>query len=375
VRAYGGPARAKSVAAGAYQPRGKKDSHIGGGGRCNFTNLHLEADNYLSDNPHFCKSALSRFSQYDFLALVEKHGVAYHQKTLGQLFCHGRSNEIVNLLLKECSWAGVSPETNCTVEKIAKTQHFLVSTNLGAYTAESLVIATGGLSIPKIGATCFGYDIARQFGLKVLPCRPGLTPFTLSKKTMADLGTLAGISVEAVVTCRGQSFKEAILFTHKGLSGPAILQISNYWQPGDELEIDLLPNTNLGETIKQWQQDKPGAELKNLLATLLSKRLAHRLVELLGLNKAVYRYSDTDIDQIAQSFHRWRVKPAGTQGYQKAEVTQGGVDTAELSSKTFEARQIPGLYFVGEVIDVIGWLGGYNLQWAWLSGYCAGLYV
>jgi predicted Rossmann fold flavoprotein len=353
---------------------------ISGGGRCNFTNLHVESSHFLSGNPHFCKSALSRFGPHDFIALVEKHGIPYHEKTLGQLFCDGRSVEIVNLLLEECRAGGVRIQTNCLVEKIERREAgaesvFTVQTNLGSYDAASLVIATGGLSIPKVGATDFGYGVAKQFGLRVRPCRPGLVSFLLSHRDLEETRELSGISADALVSCNERTFREAILFTHKGLSGPAILQISNYWEPGDPVTINLLPDFDLTEAIKRWQKERPKAELKNLIGERLTKRLAQQWVTLSGENKPVIQYNQKEIAAISARFHRWRIIPPETSGYRVAEVTKGGIDTDDLSSKTFEAKGVKGLYFIGEVVDVTGWLGGYNFQWAWASGRCAGLFV
>jgi len=348
---------------------------ISGGGRCNFTNLLIEPENYLSNNPHFCKSALSRFSQYDFIDFVEKHGVSYYEKISGQLFCNGKSAEIVNILLKECHTVGISIQTKCAIEKINKENDFTISTNLGDYFAESLVIATGGLSMPKIGATGFGFTVAKQFGIKVIACQPGLVPLTFSDELLKGLIDLSGISVDASVSCNGQTFRGFILFTHKGLSGPAILQISNYWQLGDEIIINLLPDIDLEKTIKNWQKERPKSELKKQIGYLLTQRLARIFLRSSYYDKPVKQYDEKEIIVIASIFHQWRISPSGTEGYRKAEVTKGGIDTNELSSKTFETRKVKGLYFVGEVIDVTGWLGGFNLQWAWSSGYCAGHYV
>ena len=348
---------------------------ISGGGRCNFTNLLIEPENYLSNNPHFCKSALSRFSQYDFIDFVEKHGVSYYEKISGQLFCKGKSAEIVNILLKECHTVGINIQTKCAVEKINKENDFTISTNSGDYFAESLVIATGGLSMPKIGASGFGFTVAEQFGIKVIACQPGLVPLTFSGEILKGLIDLSGISVDASVSCNGQTFRGFILFTHKGLSGPAILQISNYWQSGDEILINLLPDIDLEKTIKHWQKERPKSEMKKQIGYLLTQRLARIFLKSSYYDKPVNQYDEKEIIAIAGIFHHWRISPSGTEGYRKAEVTKGGIDTNELSSKTFETRKVKGLYFVGEVIDVTGWLGGFNLQWAWSSGYCAGHYV
>jgi len=348
---------------------------ISGGGRCNFTNLSVSPENFLSNNPHFCKSALSRFRPDDFIALVEKYGVAYHEKTLGQLFCDGKAIQIVNLLLEECGRGGVRIQTQCRVahiEKMVNDGLFRVQTSLGEFVAKSLVIATGGLSIPKIGASGFGYAMAEQFGLPVLPCRPGLVALRLDDEDLKRIEGLSGISVEAVVSCKGQAFRESMLFTHKGLSGPAILQVSNYWRAGDAITVDLLPDLDLEKMILRGQKERPRAELKTCLAAHLSKRLAQRWSEIGTNNKALCLYSQKEIHAVAEHFHRWKFVPSGSAGYRSAEVTAGGVDTKALSSKTFESNAVPGLYFIGEVLDVTGWLGGYNFQWAWASGYCAG---
>ncbi len=348
---------------------------VSGGGSCNFTNLYLDAEHYISGNPHFCKSALSRFSQYDFISLVEKYHVSYQERQLGQLFCNGNSVEILNFLLEECRLSGVKNLNRCTIKKIEKDNSFTVKTNSEDYVTESLVIATGGLSMPTIGATGFGYEVAEQFGLKVQSRQPGLVPLTFSNDDLENYSDLSGISIDVDVSCNGQSFREALLFTHKGVSGPAVLQISNYWQPGEEVVFNLLPDINLTETIKQWQKERPKMELKNLIGELLTRRVAHRWLELWYHNKPVNQYNEKEINEVADIFHVWRIKPFGTEGYKVAEVTLGGIDTDELSSKTFEARKMKGLYFIGEVVDVTGWLGGYNLQWAWSSGYCAGQFV
>jgi len=354
---------------------------ISGGGRCNFTNLSVDAAHFLSANPHFCKSALSRYGPHDFIALVEKHRIPYHEKKLGQLFCDGKSAAIVNLLLDECRTGGVKIQTRCRVANIDKridvggTRTFTLRTNLGNYEAESLVIATGGLSIPKMGATDFGYGVAQQFGLKVRPCRPGLVSLTLNTKDLQEIEGLSGTSADVVASCRDQSFRDAMLFTHTGLSGPAILQISNYWEPGDPITINLLPECDLTDAIAQWQTERPKAELKTLIGERLTRRLAEKWLAALGESKPVSQYGKKEIAAISARVHHWKVVPSGTSGYRVAEVTKGGVDTDELSSKTFESHRVKGLYFIGEVVDVTGWLGGYNFQWAWASGQCAGDYV
>ncbi|PKL82242.1 MAG: aminoacetone oxidase family FAD-binding enzyme [Ignavibacteriae bacterium HGW-Ignavibacteriae-3] len=348
---------------------------ISGGGRCNFTNLTIAPDNFISANPFFCKSALSRYSQNDFIELVEKYNIPYHEKEFGQLFCDNKSSDIVNMLLKECIDSGVEIRTSCTIDKINKQNKFTLHTNAGIFEAESLVIATGGLSIPKMGATDFGLKAADQFGINIIPCRPGLVPLLLNEKMIRKLGDLAGISADSVVSCGKRSFRGSILFTHKGLSGPAVLQISNYWNDGQEISINFLPEADLKEQIRKWKVEKPKAELKNLLSALLTKRLSHRLLLMNHGDKPVNQYNEKEISEIADTFHQWKVIPSGTDGFEKAEVTLGGIDTRELSSKTFECKKVKGLFFIGEVVDVTGWLGGYNFQWAWSSGFCAGQYV
>jgi len=348
---------------------------ISGGGRCNFTNRSVKAENFVSQNPHFCKSALSRFGPADFIALVEGHKIPYYEKTLGQLFCVSRSREILNMLLEECRSGKVQIKTNARVDKFEKEDGFKLETSLGELACDSLVIATGGLSYAKIGASDFGYKSALQFGLEVLPCRPALVSLTLDRNDLKNFEGLSGTSAEISVSCNEKIFNEAMLITHKGLSGPAILQISNYWHPGDKITINLLPHIDLIEKFTAWKKRRPGAMLKTLLAEHLTKRLAQRWLTFISDNKAVNQYNQQEIMSIARHFHQWTLIPSGTAGYRIAEVTTGGIDTRGLSSKTFEATKVPGLYFIGEVLDVTGWLGGYNFQWAWSSGYCAGLYV
>jgi hypothetical protein len=348
---------------------------ISGGGRCNFTNRHVDSENFVSQNPHFSKSALSRFGPDDFIALVERHKIHYYEKKLGQLFCASRSREILNMLLEECRTGKVQIKTNCRVDKIEKQDRFKLKTSLGELSCDSLVIATGGLSYAKIGASDFGYKCASQFGLHLLPPRPALVSLILDGPDLEKVEGLSGLSAEVSVCCNGKTFDEAMLITHKGLSGPAILQISNYWHPGDKITFNLLPNLNLIEIISDWQKTRPEATLKTLLAGYLTKRLAERWLTFIADNKAVNQYNQQEIISIARHFHQWTLIPSGTAGYRIAEVTSGGIDTRGISSKSFEATKVPGLYFIGEVLDVTGWLGGYNFQWAWASGYCAGLYV
>jgi len=348
---------------------------ISGGGRCNFTHLGVEPKNYLSDNPHFSKSALSRFTPLDFIKLIEKHGIAYHEKAPGQLFCDDRARRIVDLLLTECKAGGCIIKTGCAVKRIEKKDAFSVQTDSATYTAPSLVVATGGLSYPETGATGFGYEIAEQFGLAVIACKPALVPLSYQSADVKRYGSLSGISTIAAVATGSTTFTDAILFTHKGLSGPAILQLSSYWTQGQPVTIDLLPHLRLNEAILKWKSERPKAALKTLLREHLPERLAHRFLDLHGQNRPVHQLTDQDGAALARIFHHWQIKPGGTEGYGKAEVTRGGVDTRELSSKTFESRNVPGLYFIGEVLDVTGWLGGFNFQWAWASGHCAGLFV
>lgn len=351
---------------------------MSGGGRCNFTNLYCEPANFVSHNPHFCKSALARFTQWDFIALVAKHGVPYHEKKLGQLFCDHKSSDILGLLLEECEQAGVDLRLNTSVSEISRHEGgYRLETSQGPAQCESLVIATGGLSIPTLGATGFGYQVARQFGHTVLPTRAGLVPFTITDPQLKALcEALSGTSVEDCrVSCNGQSFVENILFTHRGLSGPAILQISSYWQPGDVVSIDLLPALDLPTWLAEQQRERPNSELKTLLAELFTKKMAGLLAEQWFTSKPMKQYSPGELKAIAERLGNWQLVPAGTEGYRTAEVTLGGVDTREVSSKTLESLKSPGLYFVGEVLDVSGHLGGFNFQWAWASGYAAAQYV
>jgi len=348
---------------------------ISGGGRCNFTNLHTRPENFLSANPHFAKSALARYGPDDFLALIRKHRVAYHEKTLGQLFCDGSAREIIALLEAECAAAGVDCVTGCSVRQVEQSAAFRLETNRGTFQAQSVVVATGGLSIPKIGATSFGYDLARQFGLRVEPCRPALVPLTFAHAEQTEFADLAGVSLEVTARRGSGAFREKMLFTHRGLSGPAILQISSYWEPGCEVEIDLLPGCRATEWFAERRRAGDRSEAHTILGTVLPKRLAKRWLEMRGVSKPVASWSDAEIQALSESLHAWRFLPAGTEGFEKAEVTLGGVDTNEISSKTFESKKVPGLYFVGEVLDVTGHLGGFNFQWAWASGHAAGQFV
>ncbi|HFS6715911.1 TPA: NAD(P)/FAD-dependent oxidoreductase [Proteus mirabilis] len=348
---------------------------MSGGGRCNFTNMYIEPSAYLSDNPHFCKSALARYTQWDFIELVQKHHIAYHEKTLGQLFCDDSAQQIVDLLLAECQQGKVSIRLRSEVTQIEKTaEGFTLLIGGKTITASSVVIASGGLSMPGLGATPFGYKIAQQFGLNVLPTRAGLVPFTLHKPQLEQLNPLSGVAIPAIVTAEnGTQFKENILFTHRGLSGPAILQISSYWHPGENVSINLLPDTDLESYLQEKRQAQPNQLLKNTLSRLLPKRFIEIMIENNQLpDTSLAQLSNERITQITTLLQAWQVLPNGTEGYRTAEVTLGGVDTRNLSSKTMEATKITGLYFIGEVVDVTGWLGGYNFQWAWSSAYaCA----
>jgi predicted Rossmann fold flavoprotein len=362
--------RGRRVLVLEHSDRVGKKIAISGGGRCNFTNVFTNPDNFLSANPHFCKSALARYTPADFISLVEKHGIAYHEKKLGQLFCDGSSQQIIELLLRECQAASVEIRCGCQVLKIEKDERFSVSTNQGGFDSSSLVIATGGLSIAPLGATDFGYRLARQFELRIEEPRPGLVPFTLTSQMLKQLTKLSGVSLDALVSCGGKDFRENILFTHRGLSGPAILQISSYWKPGTPISIDLLPDEDVRATLTAEQSSDIG--LASLLSHHLPKRFAEVWCQLFAASKLLKQYTSAELTEIAGRLHDLRITPAGTEGFKKAEVTAGGVATTELSSQTMEAKTVPGLYFIGEVVDVTGQLGGYNFQWAWASGFAAG---
>nr|WP_225613905.1 NAD(P)/FAD-dependent oxidoreductase [Pantoea sp. PNT01] len=348
---------------------------MSGGGRCNFTNLYTEPAAYLSHNPHFCKSALARYTQWDFIDLVNRHGIAWHEKTLGQLFCDDSAQQIVDLLLAECDKGNVILRLRSEVLSVERDESgYTLQLNGSTVQAKKLVIASGGLSMPGLGATPFGYKIAEQFGLNVYPTRAALVPFTLHKPLLEQLQTLSGVALDTTIDAQdGTRFKEAMLFTHRGLSGPAVLQISSYWLPGEFVTIDLLPATPLEAFLTAQREAHPNLSLKNSLAKILPKRL----VEVLQALKVVpditlKQLNSKQQTELAQTLHAWRIQPNGTEGYRTAEVTLGGVDTTQLSSKTMEARAVPGLYFIGEVADVTGWLGGYNFQWAWSSAWaCA----
>ncbi|HFM4997250.1 TPA: NAD(P)/FAD-dependent oxidoreductase [Escherichia coli] len=348
---------------------------MSGGGRCNFTNLYVGPGAYLSQNPHFCKSALARFTQWDFIDLVNKHAIAWHEKTLGQLFCDDSAQQIVDMLVDECEKGNVAFRLRSEVLSVAKDDTgFTLELNGMTVGCEKLVIATGGLSMPGLGASPFGYKIAEQFGLNVLPTRAGLVPFTLHKPLLEELQVLAGVAVPSVITAEnGTVFRENLLFTHRGLSGPAVLQISSYWQPGEFVSINLLPDVDLETFLNEQRNAHPNQSLKNTLAVHLPKRLVERLQQLGQIpDVSLKQLNVRDQQTLISTLTDWRVQPNGTEGYRTAEVTLGGVDTNELSSRTMEARKVPGLYFIGEVMDVTGWLGGYNFQWAWSSAWaCA----
>ncbi len=350
---------------------------MSGGGRCNFTNYTVEATNYLSNNPHFCKSAISRFTQWDFLALVHKYNIPHHERDHGQLFCDDSAKDILDMLLAECDLYSVQVLLKTDIEKIEKQAdyHYKLHTSRGDFHAQSLVIATGGLSIPTMGATPFGYKIAEQFGIKVWPTRAGLVPFTLQPEDKVRFSPLSGIAIDSIVSNERNSFRENVLFTHRGLSGPAILQISSYWLPGEFVEINLLPNIDLKQELIGLQPTRGQAKLKTVLADLLPKRVVSTFIDDALLEKNMQSISHALFEEVAAALQAWRIKPNGTEGYRTAEVTVGGVDCNCVSSKTMEANDVKGLYFVGEVLDVTGWLGGYNFQWAWASGWCAGQYV
>lgn len=343
---------------------------ISGGGRCNFTNLEMRPERFLSANPHFCKSALSRYTERDFIAMVERHHIPYHEKTQGQLFCDGSAREIVAMLLAECRRAGVTLGLGERVREVSRGDRFRVETEHMTVETPALVVATGGLSIPKMGATAFAYDLARRFGLGVIEPRPGLVPIRLAGATLELCRSLAGVSVDAIVSYGRERFRDQILFTHRGLSGPAILQISSYWRDGQSITIDLLPDLEASDFLRSRKRARPRAELKTVLSEVIPKRLAEVLSE--EFQGAVANLPDRAIVKVAERLQRWELRPSGSEGWDKAEVTAGGIDTAALSSQTMEARAIAGLYFIGEAVDVTGWLGGYNFQWAWSSGWCAG---
>ncbi len=346
---------------------------MSGGGRCNFTNLGTEPTHFLSANPHFCKSALARYSPQDFVSLVQKHGIAWHEKELGQLFCDESSKLIVRMLLDECAAVGVQIALECSISAVDKTSSgYAVHTSHGSFKAAKLVVATGGLSIPTMGASGFGYTLAKQFSHTVLPTRAGLVPLTLSGKPLEQWADLSGVALPVEASAGKVQFRNQLLVTHRGISGPAVLQISNYWQPGEALTLDLFPQGDAGNWLSQQQQARPASEVRTVLAEVLPKRFAQRFAELHAPPKLMRQLMHAELKAIASALHDWPITPNGTEGYRTAEVTLGGVDTRELSSTTMESRLAPGLHFIGEVLDVTGWLGGYNFQWAWASAHaCA----
>ena len=347
---------------------------MSGGGRCNFTNYDVSADNYISHNPHFCKSALSRYTQWDFIDLVQQHNIDFHEREHGQLFCDDSAKNILDMLLRECKKYNISIVLNTEINSVQQLDAncFKVTTNNRVYQAQSLVIASGGLSIPKMCASPFGFKIAKQFGIKVWPTYAGLVPFTLQPEDKALFSDLSGIAIDSVVSNQRASFRENILFTHRGLSGPAILQVSSYWRAGEAVTINLMPDINLLDQLIAAQQQQPKKLVKTWLSQFLPKRVVSTLLAANIADSTLQSLSHTQLDLITACFQAWIIKPNGTEGYRTAEVTLGGVDCDALSSKTMEARNVLGLYFIGEVVDITGWLGGYNFQWAWSSGWCAG---
>ncbi|MCW3475542.1 BaiN/RdsA family NAD(P)/FAD-dependent oxidoreductase [Limobrevibacterium gyesilva] len=345
---------------------------ISGGGRCNFTNRDTAPDRFFSGNPHFCKSALKRYTQHDFIALVQRHGIAYHEKTLGQLFCDGSARAIVAMLLAECAAAGVDLRVGHRVIDITKADRFRVETDHGDFAAGAVVLATGGLSIPKMGATGFAHDMAARFGLKLTETRPALVPLTFTGEDLAVMQPLSGVAVDVQARCDRRAFRESMLFTHRGLSGPAVLQISSCWHEGKSITLDMTPGSDAAAFLLERKRTRPNAELKTILGEILPQRLAQKLVETRFVNRPINAMRDKELAAIAGFLKAWQVVPSGTEGYAKAEVTLGGVDTAGLSSRTMQAGDVPGLYVIGEAVDVTGWLGGYNFQWAWSSGWSAG---
>ncbi|WP_378950398.1 NAD(P)/FAD-dependent oxidoreductase [Mesorhizobium sp. ANAO-SY3R2] len=346
---------------------------ISGGGRCNFTNIHASPKNFLSQNPHFCISALSRYTQRNFIALVERYGIAYHEKTLGQLFCDGSARQVIDMMVEEMRGVGVEMRLATKVERVGKSEAgFELQLGTGRIACQSLVVASGGKSIPKMGATGFGYELAAQFGVPVVETRPALVPLTFDANTLERLTPLAGVAVDAEVACGKTRFSEAMLFTHRGISGPSILQISSYWREGDEISISMLPGTDVLGLLRDARRSNGRQAVQTALAPHLPKKLAQLVAERAGFEGHLADLSDAQLKMIDAAVNAWRIKPAGSEGYRTAEVTLGGVDTKALDQKTMQARSVPGLFFIGEVVDVTGWLGGYNFQWAWSSGWAAG---
>ncbi len=365
--------RGRSVLLIEHSKKLAEKIRISGGGRSNFTNMHTAPETFLSQNKHFCKSALMQYTQNDFIELVQKHGIPYHEKKLGQLFCDESSKDIIDMLYNECKEIGVQIKTNTSVEHIAYIKdQYILQTNVGEKQCTSLVIATGGLSIPKIGASKFGYDIARQFGINVINTRAGLVPLTFQSALLKRCKELTGLSVEAKVSCGNISFSEGLLFTHRGLSGPSILQISSYWQEGQDIIVNLAQDIDATALLKEKKKSEAKLDIQTVLSNVLPKRLARSICEDLNIQGRIADLPDKHLETLANAVNAWCIKPSGTEGYRTAEVTIGGVDCDELSSKTMESKKQSGLYFIGEVIDVTGHLGGFNFQWAWSSGYSAG---
>ena len=369
--------RGRSVWLADHRKSPGEKIRISGGGRCNFTNIYTSPENFLSSNPHFCKSALAQYTQFDFIDLVDRHGISYHEKKLGQLFCDHSAKDIIAMLTQECLDAGVDMALGTTIESIAKSapdsdEGWLVTSDQGVVHAASLIIATGGLSIPKIGASSFGYDIAQQFGHRIIPTRAGLVPLTFDDDLLDHCRDLAGVSVDASVTSNATGFSEGMLFTHRGLSGPSILQVSSYWQDGEAIAVNLNQGGDLSAALKSAKQTNPKQDCANAMAKILPKRLAQKITDEMAITTTLAETPDRHIDALSERVENWQVTPSGTEGYRTAEVTLGGVDPNEISSKTMESRLHQGLYFIGEVVDVTGHLGGYNFQWAWSSGYVAG---
>ncbi len=369
--------RGRNVTVLDHANKAGKKILMSGGGRCNFTNMNIEASNFISHNPHFCKSALSRFTQWDFIAMVNEYKIPYHERDLGKLFCDDSAKDILNMLLAEAKKVNVKIRLKCEISSLLKADNnqFIVNTSLGTFQANALVIASGGLSIPKMCASPLGYKVAEQFGHKIWPTAAGLVPFTLQPHDKERLEPLSGVSVLSNVSSGRNQFKENILFTHRGLSGPAVLQISSYWKPGENININLLPDIDVDNLLKMKQKKQANLKLKTVLSEILPKRLIAALFEASLLDLPLQELSHARISEISERLQHWEIKPNGTEGYRTAEVTLGGVDCDELSSKTMESKKIEGLYFIGEIVDVTGWLGGYNFQWAWSSGWCAGQVV
>ncbi|KPD20970.1 NAD(P)/FAD-dependent oxidoreductase [Idiomarina abyssalis] len=366
--------RGKSVLVLDHAKQAGKKILISGGGRCNFTNMYAGPENFLSSNPHFCKSALSRYTQWDFIGLVAEYGIAYHEKTLGQLFCDDSAKDIVRMLMSECDRHGAKVQLRTEIASVDYNGNYRIETSRGDYSCDKLVIACGGLSMPKLGATPLGYQIAEQFGHSIVPVRAGLVPFTLQEDEKARFAELSGVAVPVSAEAHGGYFREAMLFTHRGVSGPAILQVSSYWQPGEAVTINLLPDLDAFEWLKTQQQQQPKTQLNTVLQQHFPKRVVAALAEhhQWPLSNKLADTSNAQLQTIADNLNRWQLKPNGTEGYRTAEVTLGGVNVDEVSSKTMESQKQPGLYFIGEVLDVTGWLGGFNFQWAWSSGYACG---